>query len=63
MSEEKPEIVIFTENSEIGKEYKTTTWYRCVKIQEFVEKVQEKHKIVGVIFDGNNIGFIIDEKV
>lgn len=59
---EKPEIVKFLEDAEIGKEYKTTTWYRSVGIQDFVEKVEKDNKIVGVIFSDNNIGFIIDEQ-
>ena len=58
---EKPEIVKFLEDAEIGKEYKTTTWFRCMNIQDFVEKVEKDNKIVGVIFSGNNLGFIIDE--
>lgn len=62
MPEEKEDIVKFLENAEIGKEYKTTTWFRCMHIQEFVEQVEKSHEIVGVIFSDNNLGFIIDEK-
>jgi hypothetical protein len=47
-------------DSEENKAYDTTTWLRCMKIQEFVEKVEEKNKIVGVVFSDNNIGFVLD---
>lgn len=60
--EERQDIVKFFESAEIGKEYRATTWYRSVKIQDFVERVEEENEIVGVIFSGNNIGFIIEKR-
>lgn len=60
---EENEIVIYTEFSEMEVPYSTTTWYQCHGIQKFVEKVQEENKIVGVIFSGNNLGFIIDKNL
>jgi hypothetical protein len=59
--EEKKEIVKWLADSKEDKPYPITTWYRCVKIQEFVEKVEKEHKIVGVVFSGNNLGFILDK--
>jgi len=61
-NEEKSDIILYTIDSEENKPYTTTTWYRCVHVQEFVEKVQKENKIVGVVFSGNNLGFILDEK-
>ena len=54
--------VYWLENSEENKEYETTTWYRCMKGEDFVKKVEEKYNVVGITFEGNNIGFILDDK-
>lgn len=59
MNEDK---VYWLVDSEPNKPYENSTWYRSIKIEEFVKKVEEKHKIVGITFDGNNIGFILDER-
>jgi len=53
---------MWLESSIKGKPYAQSTWYRCPGIQNFVEKVQDKFVIVGVVFSGNNIGFITDKK-
>jgi hypothetical protein len=55
------EKVYWLVDSDENKPYKITTWYRCVKGQEFVEKVEKENKIVGIIFSDNNIGFILDD--
>ena len=63
MNEEtKEDRVMWLVGSEENKPYQMTTWLRCMKCQEFVEKVEEKHKIVGVVFSDNNLGFILEEK-
>jgi len=56
------ERILWLADSDIGKAYETSTYYRCVKIGEFIETVEAKHKIVAVTFEGNNIGFILDNK-
>lgn len=61
------EKVYFFANSEEGKEYKTTTWYRCMGITQFIRDIEKENKIVGLIIpngedDRNNIGFILDIK-
>ena len=48
-------------DSEEAKPYETQTFYRCVGIEEFVKKVEKENKIVGIIFEGNNLGFVLDE--
>ena len=62
MSEEKEDKVFWLVDSEENKQYKTTTWFRCVGGEKFVKLVQEKHKIVGISFEDNNVGFILDDK-
>lgn len=59
MAEDK---VFWLESSIRGKPYGQSTWYRCSGIQEFVKRVEESKVIVGVVFSGNNLGFIIEEK-
>lgn len=59
---ENTDKVYFFADSEEGKQYETTTWYRCVGLHEFLEKVEKEHKIVGMVASGNNIGFILDKK-
>jgi hypothetical protein len=58
----KKDKVYWLINSEENKPYPTSTWYRCMGIEEFVKKVEKKHAIVGIAFDGNNLGFILDKK-
>lgn len=60
--EEKPDKVYWLTNSKSDFLYKTTTWYRCMKGQDFVELVEKENTIVGIIFSDNNIGFILDDK-
>jgi len=44
------------------KLYILSTWYRCPGIQDFVERVEADNKvIVGVVFEGNNLGFVLEE--
>ena len=38
-----------------------STWYRCVGIEDFVTKICAKDTIYGIIFDDNNIGFILKD--
>ena len=47
--------------SESNKPYGITTWYRAVGIEKFIDLIEEKNKIVGIIFKDNNIGFILDK--
>lgn len=49
-------------DSEEDKPYHTTTWYRCAGIENFVKDVEKTHKIVGITFEDNNIGFILDDE-
>lgn len=44
------------------KAYDTVAYYRCIKIEDFVNKVEKDNKIVGITFSDNNLGFIIDKK-
>lgn len=60
MSEE--DRVLWLESAEENKPYAKSTWYRCPGIQEFVKKVEETKTIIAVVFSGNNLGFIIEEK-
>ena len=62
MKEEKQDKVYWLVGSKEAKPYDTTTWYRCHKLQEFLELVEKKDKIVAIIASGNNIGFILDKK-
>jgi hypothetical protein len=62
----KEKVYWFT-SSENGKQYKVTTWFRCMGITEFIRSVEKKHKIVAMIIpngedDRNNIGFILGDK-
>ena len=58
----KEDKVYWLESSSEDKVYDTTTWYRCVGIEEFVERVEEKKRIVAIIVSDNNVGFILDHK-
>lgn len=60
MTDKSSDKVYWLADSEENKPYPTATWYRSVGVQEFVEKVEKEHRIVGVIFSGNNIGFVLD---
>ena len=48
--------------SEEDAPYKTTTWYRCMGVEDFAKRVEEEEQIVGIVFSGNNIGFILKDK-
>lgn len=62
MTDKRSDKVYWLANSKTDVAYDTTTWYRSVGIQEFVERVEKDCKIVGVIFSGNDIGFVLDEQ-
>ena len=61
MAKEK-EKVYWLINSEENKPYKTSTYYRSVGIEDFIKLVEKKSEIVGITFEGNNIGFILNDK-
>lgn len=54
--------VFWLEGAVIGKPYGKSTWYRCSGVQEFVKRVEETETIVAIVFSGNNLGFIVEEK-
>lgn len=58
----REEKVYWLIGSEEDKPYSITTWYRCFGVQDFVEKVEEKNRIVGIILSDNNLGFILEER-
>jgi len=60
--EESKDKVYWLVGSEEMKPYDTSTWYRCMKIEEFVKKVEENNTIVGIIFSDNNLGFVLEPK-
>lgn len=62
MQEERKEIVKWLVNSQENVVYDEATFYRCVGIQDFIEKVEKENEIVGVTFSGNNLGFILSPK-
>ena len=49
-------------NSEEDKPYNESTFYRCVGIEKFIKLVEKKDKIVGLTFEDNIIGFVLDKK-
>lgn len=59
--EENKEKVYWLACSEEAKPYPTSTWYRSMGIENFVKLVEKENRIVGIIFDGNNIGFVLDD--
>ena len=59
MSEEN---IYWLADSEEDKPYETSTYLRVMKIEEFVGKIEKEHKIVGITFDDNNLGFILGDK-
>ena len=56
------EITIWSTESEENKKYDKSTYLRVLKVQSFVEKVQEDNKIVAVTFEDNLLGFILEDK-
>jgi hypothetical protein len=56
------EIVYMFEDAKEGKPYDKVAYYRCVGIEDFIKKVKEKSNIVGITLEGNNLGFIVDDK-
>lgn len=56
------ERVFWLVGSKKNKPYTETTWLRLLRGEDFVRTVEERHKIVGIVFSENNIGFILDEK-
>ena len=67
MSEQKIDVegskkVYWLVDSEEKKPYGTSTFLRVMKIEKFVKDVEKTHKIVGLTFEDNLLGFIIDEK-
>lgn len=59
---DRDERVFFTIEADPDKEYNSTAWYRCVGVHDFIDKVEDTNKIVGVVISGNNIGFILSPK-
>jgi len=57
------EKVYWFTNSDENKPYAIQTWYRCMGIENFLNKVKEKNEIVGMIASGNNIGFVLEKEV
>ena len=55
-------ITIWSTESEENKKYEKSTYLRVMKVQSFVEKVQEDNKIIGITFEDNLLGFILEEK-
>lgn len=49
-------------DSEQNKLYEKSTYLRVMKIEEFVKKVEKEHKIVGITFEDNLLGFILDKR-
>jgi len=49
-------------NSEQDVKYDKTTWYRCVGIENFIKRTEEKFEIVGVLAEENNLGFVLKDK-
>ena len=63
---DKQKVYWFVDSKE-DKPYKTTTWYRCMGITQFIRDVEKESKIVALIIpdgedDRNNIGFILEDK-
>lgn len=56
------ERVYWFVDSEEDKPYGTSTYYRCVGLAAFLDRVEKDHKIVALTVEGNNIGFILDDK-
>jgi len=61
-SEKDVSKVYWLVGSEEEKIYDTSTWYRCLGIEKFIKEVEKDHKIIGVMFEGNNLGFVIERK-
>jgi len=58
------EQIFWSDDAEIGKEYKETTWYRITPhFRDFIQKIRQKFNILGVILDEElNIGFIVEKR-
>lgn len=57
------EKIYWLVGSEEDKPYQSTTWVRCMGIQNFVERVEQEKKIVGIVCSDNNLGFILEDKI
>ena len=56
------EIIYMFEDAGERKKYDKVAYYRCVGIEAFIKKIKEKSNIVGITLEGNNLGFIVDDK-
>jgi hypothetical protein len=56
----------FTVDSKEDVEYSHVYWYRCAGGQDFVRTLIDPaglgHKVVGITFSDNNIGFLVDNE-
>ena len=59
---EGSEKVYWLADSEENKPYEISTYLRVMKIEKFINDVEKKHKIVGITFEDNLLGFILDER-
>ncbi len=55
-------IVYMFEDAEEEKPYEKVAYHRCMHIEGFIKKLRETMKIVGITFEGNNMGFIVEDK-
>ena len=39
-----------------------TVWYRCMGIEQFIRRVEVRRNIMGITFDGSNIGFLTEDR-
>ena len=67
MSDQKIDVegskeVYWLADSDINKPYGISTYLRVMKIEKFIKDVEKEHKIVGLTFEDNLLGFILDEK-
>ncbi len=67
MSKEKVDLeaskeVYWFADSDINKPYEISTYLRVMKVEQFVKDVEKEHKIVGMTFEDNLLGFILDKK-
>ena len=63
MDEERKEKTHWMATSEPDVEYTKLTCYRSPQIEAFVNAVERENVIVGINFEGNNICFVLKEKV
>ena len=53
--------VYWLANSDINKPYRTQTFLRVMNIEKFVKDIEKGgHKIVGITFEDNLLGFVLD---